>query len=72
MGERRMIDADTFGERTLDPIRSVERVTVTRVVTVEGLGAFRDNPVREVVSYFDDDGACIGRVDSWARGENKT
>jgi hypothetical protein len=52
---------------TEQPVRSVERVTVTRVVTREGLGVSDTSPVREVESFFDDDGRLIGRRDNCAR-----
>lgn len=40
-------------------LRSVERVTVTRVVALEGDGT-QENPYQEVTSYFADDGTLLG------------
>jgi hypothetical protein len=48
-------------------IRSCERVTLTRIVVVEGRGV-PDDPMREVTYFYDDDGHCVVRRDLVARG----
>lgn len=63
-----MVTHDRAAEMTVHPIRSVERVTVTRIVTREGLGADKSCPVREVTTYYDDEGNLIGRYDPSVSG----
>lgn len=65
-GQPLMVTEERAAPMTERPIRSVERVTVTRIVTVEGLGASENSVVREVTTYFDDDGNLIGRLDPLA------
>ena len=43
-------------------------MTVTRIVTREGLGADMACPVREVCTYYDDEGNLIGRYDPSVSG----
>ena len=50
--------------RFSDVVRRCERVTVTKVVVVEGSGHSAGDPVREVTYYFEDDGGQIARYDS--------
>ncbi len=44
--------------------RTCDRVTVTRVVVLEGKGVVGD-PAREVIYFFDDNGNRIARRDHW-------
>jgi hypothetical protein len=55
-------DATTRAHGIRRGVESCERVTLTRVVTVEGVGT-SDDLVRLVTYWFDDDGTCIARID---------
>ncbi len=52
------------GEDRHRPLRSVERVTVLRIVVLEGQG-FINSPVREVTYHYEEDGTLIARRDLW-------
>ena len=66
------VDAVNTGEAALkdigqmtnydEQIRSVERVTVTKVTLVKGRGV-PESPVREIERFYDDDGRCLGFID---------
>lgn len=48
-------------------VDSVQNVRVIRVETTEGLGVEGD-PIRRVVTFYDDDGTPLARRDDWSRG----
>jgi hypothetical protein len=55
--------------RRVHTVRSCERVTVTKVVAVEGSGDHDGDPVRHVTYFYDDDGWLIARRDGWVESQ---
>jgi hypothetical protein len=45
-------------------VRGAERITVTRITALEGIGQDA-SPLREVEYWYDDDGRLIARRDGW-------